>query len=366
MNRYSATATLGAAVMAALIASCSGARAEELPALGSGTVLPDLRYVWFLYASADSPELDIWRVQSRDYASESSLACEKFRVAGDPGERLCAWDAYGDWIWVLTNRGLRRIGRLRPTEGISERFEPELISSEVIGYVPVGIVVADPRILIASDRGLLVFDRQHRKLSSVTDTPIKKLRKTRVGIIAQTSDAFFLFDTSSGKPKLKKLQPEEGRNWNEQVASAAYVLADTEAFGVWVITHERVLSFRLEQLRFGPAPDEKLRDACLYEGRLWLLTTGRLIALDPGVGIDVHYDISGIDMGNPQLAVQRGGLRCGPIAIRLAGDRFQGRVVNLLPGAEPPAQTQALAIAGVQEVKEKTPAPDETPETPPR
>ena len=364
MNRYSMTTALGTALgVAALIASCGAARAEDAPTLGSGAVLPDLRYVWFFYASADSPQLDIWRVQSRDHASGGGLVCRKFRVAGDPDERLWAWDAYGDWLWVLTNRGLRRIGRLWPAEGISERFEPELISSEVIGYVPVGLVVADPRILIASDRGLFVFDRQNRKLSSITDTPIKELRKTPLGIIVQTSDAFLVFDTSSGKPKLKELKPEEGRNWREQVTSDAYVLADRSGFGVSVITRENVLSFRLEQLRFEPAPEEELRDACLYAGWLWLLTSGRLVALDPGVGTGVEYDLSGIELSNPQLTVQHGGLRCGPIAIRLSGDQFQARVVNLLRDAETPAQAEALALAGVQQVKEKQPV--EAPETPP-
>lgn len=364
MNRYSMTTALGTAVgVAVLIASCGVARAEDAPTLGSGAVLPDLRYVWFLYGSADSPQLDIWRVQSRDHTSEGKLVCKQFRVAGDPNERLCAWDAYGDWVWVLTNRGVRRIGRLWPAEGISERFEPELISPEVIGYVPVGIVVVDPRILIAGDRGLFVFERQHRKLTSVTDTPIKKLRKTRLGIIVQTSDAFFLFDTSSGKPKLKELKLEEGRNWREQVTAEAYVLAGPEDGGVWVIKRDQALSFDLEQLRFEFAPDEELRDACLYAGRLWLLTTGRLVALDPGVGIDVQYDLSGIELSNPQLTVQHGGLRCGPIAIRLSGDHFQGRVVSLLRGAEIPAHTEALTFAGVQQVKEKLPT--EAPETPP-
>lgn len=356
--------TVAAFVLAA--ACCRAAEVENAPTPTPvfGAVLPDLRYVWFVYSDADAPQLEIWRVKCRNLLARGELAAEKFSVPGDPDERVCAWDAYGDWVWIATNHGIRRIGRLRPAEGKNERFEPELIQADIIGHAPVGLLLIGPRIVIGGDRGLFVFDRHHRRLRNVTDEPIKKLTRSRIGIIAQTKDDIFLVDMSMGRAVLKRAIPEKGENWHEQVPLKACALANPDGPGVVVITDAPgALSFELAQLQFPLAPDEHLREASLYAGRLWLLTTKRLAALVPGGETEVEYDLSNVEVSKPDIVVQEGMLRCGPIAVRMQAGQIDAQVVSLLRGEQTTAQAQSLGITGVQRTtEEKTPKPEEPPE----
>ena len=312
---------------------------EEVATAELRTVLPDHRYLWFVYAESDAPKgrLQIWRVDSK------GLTHRKFSVVGEDNEHLYDWDAYGDWIWLLTNQGVRRIGRLRPVEGKNEHFEPELINPGIIGAAPVGIVIDDSRIIIAGERGLFVFDRHRRQLSNLTDKPVKKLKRTPFGIVARTAEAFLLFDTSSGNPLLSPMALKKGDNWQEQVSSDAYVMAEPGGTGIVAITDaETCLSFGLDLLHIELPPEEELREACLYGGRLWLLTDNRLIALATGPAGNVEYDLTTTQSTYTELMVQGGALRCGPIAVRLHGDQFDAHVVSLRPGDMPAARTQPM------------------------
>jgi len=358
MNTYRAVKITCTAAAVAVILCCRATAAQppQTPAPLAITALPDLRYIWFVSPQQEPPRLNVWRVMCKTPLAEGELVCDQFSAPGGPEERLCAWDAYGDWVWILTNRGLHRIGRFRPVEGKAEQFEPELIQPGLIGHSPVGLIVADPRIIIAGDAGLFVFDRHSRHLNGSSNQPVKRLIRSPIGIIAESGDSFFLVDMSFGAPVLKKTIPRKGRNWPEEVPPGACALADPAGARVVVITNSLVaFSYELDQLQFGMAPDEQLREACLYGGRLWLLTSNRLVGLEPGVGADIEYDLSEVTVGRPEIVVQAGVLRCGPIAVRLQGEHFDARVVNLLSGDIPRAQAQVLALAGVQRVIQQGP-----------
>jgi hypothetical protein len=336
---------------AAEVAPRGGAVAQIAPAPGPKTVFPDNRYVWFLYRGGDPPRLAICRVDNEESTPERGLACELFSAPAFPDERFCASDAYGDWVWFLTNRGIRRIGRLPPIEGRSERFEPDLLKPEIIGYAPVGLVVADARIVVGGDRGLFVFDRHLRRLIAVTDVPVEKLVATPLGIVVQTSQGLSVLEVSGGAPTLRAITMHPGKNWKQEVPPEAWALPDTDGAAIVVMTGNVALRFPLAELRFERAPNERLREACLYRKLLWLLTTRRLVALDPAAEDAVEYDLSEIDVPAPRFLVQRGALRCGPIAVRPEEDRLVVQAVSLQAG--PQALAQPLNGTQAQRTREK-------------